>query len=141
MEKSHRMAQIYGYTVCLVAVIAFIICVAGIVTSIIDMGDPMHAQGFYASANTPSLASFENYKMDILKNSKNDEQKTSSNWTPDDQTLQSMYQAARTDRISQANHVAFRSIVTNGLIILISIILFIFHWFWMKRLSKTIPVA
>src|ERR1039457_3070076 len=105
MEKSNRMAQIYGYTVCLVAVIAFIICVAGIVTSIIDMGDPLHAQGYFAAVGTPSLASFDNYKMDILKNYKNDEQKTGSNWIPDDPTLHSMYQAARTDRISQANHV------------------------------------
>jgi len=138
MEKPHRMAQIYGYTVCLVAVIAFIICVAQIVTSIIDMGDPLHAQGIFVMAGTPSLASFENYKMDILKNSKNDEQKTGSNWTPDDQTLRSMYQAARNDRINQANHISFRSIITNGLIILISIILFTFHWLWMRRLSKTI---
>ena len=138
MEKPHRMAQIYGYTVCLVAVIAFIICVANIVTSIIDMGDPLHAEGIFVTAGTPSLASFENYKMDILKNAKNEEQKTGSNWTPDDQTLRSMYQAARTDRINQANHIAFRSIVANGLIILISVILFTFHWLWMKRLSKTI---
>lgn len=74
MEKPHRMAQIYGYTVCLVAVIAFLICIANIVTSAIDMSDPLHASNFYP-AGTPSLASFQNYKMDILKSSKNEDQK------------------------------------------------------------------
>jgi hypothetical protein len=138
MEKPHRMAQIYGYTVCLVTVITFIICISLIIPSIMDMGDPMHAQGFFAMGGTPSLASFDNYKMDILKSSKNDEQKTGANWIPDDRTLRSMYESAREDRISQANHASIRSIVVNSLIILICVVLFIFHWIWMRRLARTI---
>jgi hypothetical protein len=141
MEKPHRMSQIYGYTICLVAVITFIICMANIVNSIIDMGDPIHSGDIWAQANSPSLASFENYKMDILKNSKNDQQKTEINWTPDDKTLRSMYEAARTERIDKANHIAYRSIMTNGLLILISVILFTLHWVWMRRLSKIIVAA
>ena len=141
MEKQHRMAQIYGYTVCLVAVIAFIICVSGIIPAIMDLGDPMHAGGIYVQAGTPSLASFEIYKMDILKNSKNDEQKTGANWMPEDKVMHSMYEAAKADRISQANHSSVRTIVVNSLIILICIVLFIFHWTWMKRLTKTISAG
>jgi hypothetical protein len=141
MEKQHRMAQIYGYTVCLVAVITFIICIATIIPSIMDLSDPLHAGGPYAYASTPSLASFENYKMDILKSTKPDDQKTGTNYIPDDKTLRSMYEAAKADRINQANHSSIRSIVVNSLIILISIVLFITHWFWMRRLSKTITVV
>jgi len=138
MEKPHRMAQIYGYTVCLVTVITFIICISNIIPSIMDLSDPMHAQGFYVTAGTPSLASFENYKMDILKSAKSDDQKTGTNYIPDDKTLRSMYDAAKADRINQANHSSIRSIVVNSLILLISIILFVTHWLWMRRLSKTI---
>jgi len=138
MEKPHRMAQIYGYTVCLVTVITFIICISNIIPSIMDLSDPMHAQGFYVTAGTPSLASFENYKMDILKSAKSDDQKTGTNYIPDDKTLRSMYDAAKADRINQANHTSIRAIVVNSLILLISIILFVTHWLWMRRLSKTI---
>jgi hypothetical protein len=67
MEKQHRMAQIYGYTVCLVAVITFIICISSIIPSIMDLSDPLHAGGLFQFAATPSLASYDNYKMDILK--------------------------------------------------------------------------
>ncbi|MCX6244588.1 MAG: hypothetical protein NTU98_07760 [Bacteroidetes bacterium] len=141
MEKPHRMAQIYGYTVCLVAVITFIICVANIIPSIMDLSDPMHAQGFFFPAGTPSLASFDNYKMDILKSTKGDDQKTGANYVPDDKTLRSMYEAARADRISQANHSSIRTIVVCGLIILISVVLFITHWIWMKGLMKKIPAV
>jgi hypothetical protein len=140
MEKPHRMAQIYGYTVCLVAVITFIICISIIIPAIMDMSDPLHAGGIFVQAGTPSLASFDNYKMDILKSSKNDEQKTGTNWIPEDQTLHSMFEAAKADRINQANHSSIRSIVVNSLIILICIVLFTFHWIWMKRLTKTITI-
>ena len=43
MEKQHRVAQIYGYTVCLVAVITLIICVANIIPAIMDLSDPLHS--------------------------------------------------------------------------------------------------
>jgi hypothetical protein len=141
MEKPHRMAQIYGYTVCLVAVITFIICISLIIPSIMDLSDPLHSGGPFEFVNTPSLASYENYKMDILKSSKPEDQKTGINYIPDDKTVRSMYEAAKADRISQANHSSIRSIVVNSLIILITIVLFITHWLWMRRLSKTIPAT
>ena len=136
MEKPHRMAQIYGYTVCLVTVITFIICIAQIIPSIMDLSDPLHAQGFFVPAGTPSLASFDNYKMDVLKNTNKEEQSAGTAWVPDDQTLRSMYEAARADRISQANHNSIRTIVVSSILIVICIVLFIFHWFWMRRLVK-----
>ena|SRR5271157_2379357 len=138
MEKPHRMAQIYGYTICLVAVITFIICVAIIIPAIMDLSDPLHAGGPFQFASTPSLVSYENYKMDILKNTKPEDQKTGTNYIPDDKTLRSMYEAAKADRINEANHSSIRTIMVNSLIILISIVLFITHWLWMRRLSKTI---
>jgi hypothetical protein len=138
MEKQHRMAQIYGYTVCLVAVITFIICISSIIPSIMDLSDPLHAGGLFQFAATPSLASYDNYKMDILKSEKSEEQKAGTNYIPDDKTIHSMYEAARADRISQANHSSIRSIVVSSLIIIISIVLFITHWLWMRRLSRTV---
>jgi len=138
MEKPHRIAQIYGYTVCLVVVITFIICISNIIPSIMDLSDPLHAGASFQFTGTPSLASYENYKMDILKSTKSDDQKTGTNYIPDDKTMRSMYEAAKADRISQNNHSSIRTIVVSGLIILISIVLFITHWLWMRRLSKTI---
>ena len=43
MEKSFRVAQIYGYLVCLVAVITFLISITQLVNSMIDLTDPIHA--------------------------------------------------------------------------------------------------
>lgn len=138
MEKPHRMAQIYGYIVCLVSVITFIICLANIIPAITDLGDPLHAGPVYAMQNSPSLASFENYKMDILKAKNKEGSESNQTYTPDDKTIQIMYEAAKADKMQTALHQAKRSIIVSSIIILFSIALFLTHWLWLRRLDKTI---
>lgn len=134
MEKPQRMPLVYGYIVCLVAVITFIICMANIIPSIIDLGDPIHAGNMFNQGG-PSLASFENYKVDILKSGK-EKSEAGLSYVPDDATLKVMYEAARTDKIQTSLHQAKRSIIVNSLIMLTSIVLFLSHWFWMRKLTK-----
>jgi len=133
MEKKQRIPLVYGYAICLVTVITFIICVGNMVSSIIDLGDPLHSG--YNQQNTPSLASFENYKMDILKAQTGSSTATST-FTPDDATLKLMYEAARADKIANQEHSAKRDIMVNSLLIIISSLLFITHWIWMQKLPK-----
>lgn len=138
MEKPNRMAQIYGYIVCLVAVITFIICMANIIPSIIDLGDPLHAGSIYSPQSAPSLASFENYKMDILKSGNKEGEQNPQAYVPDDKTLQAMYEAAKSDKIQISRHQSIRTIIVSSIIMLVSIALFISHWMWMKRLMKSL---
>lgn len=102
MEKSHRIAQIYGYLVCLVAVITFLISISQLVNSLIDLGDPIHAG--WTSESAPSLASYENYKIDILKSTGKQGESSGAVYIPDDQTLKIMYQAARDNKIQLEKH-------------------------------------
>jgi hypothetical protein len=41
-EKPNRIPQIYGYTVCLIAVVAFLISINGIVDASFTLANPMH---------------------------------------------------------------------------------------------------
>jgi hypothetical protein len=134
MEKTQRIAQIYGYLVCLVAVITFLISITQLVNSLIDLGDPIHAG--WNPADAPSLASYENYKMDILKSSNKTNESANAVYVPDERTLQAMYQAARNDKILLEKHRANRTIILNGLLVVICILLFITHWRWMNKLKK-----
>ena len=136
MEKTNRMPMIYGYLICLVSVITFIICLANIIPSIMDLGDPLHAGSMFSMQSTPSLASFENYKMDILKSSEKDGSGNTQAYVPDDQTIHAMYEAAKEDRIQTVTHNSLRSIIVNSIIIIVCFVLFITHWNWMRRLSK-----
>ncbi len=138
MEKPQRVgAQIYGYTVCIVAVITFLISVTGLVNAVIDLQDPIHAR--YTRQGEPSLASFEIYKMDILRSLPQGEETTGASYIPDDDTLRSMYEAARNDKIQLVKHQANRTLIISGLLIIICIALFITHWRWMKKVTRVAP--
>jgi|SRR3990172_1169121 len=136
MEKPHRIVQIYGYTVCLVTVITFLISIISLVNAIIDLGDPLHAGWDFSMEKSPSLASFENYKMDVLKSPQKEGETAKAAYVPDDQTLRAMYEAARTDKIQYAQHEANRSIIVDSLLIVICVVLFGTHWRWMRKLAR-----
>ena len=134
MEKSRKVgAQIYGYAVCLVAVITFLISVTTLVNAIIDLGDPLHT---YQPPGSPSLASFEIYKMDMLKSTRSGDAESKASYIPDDETLHAMFEAAKDDKIQSVRHRSNQNMIIGGLLIVISVVLFITHWRWMQKINK-----
>lgn len=135
MEKTKKIgAQIYGYTVCLVAVITILISITTLVNAVLDLSDPLHSG--WTPAGSPSLASYENYKMDILKSLPKGEESAATTYVPDDQTLKVMYEAAREDKIQSVRHNSNKNIIVSSFLIIICIVLFVTHWRWMRNLSK-----
>ena len=120
------MTQVYGYAVCLVAVITFLISTGTLVNGILDYSNPLQA-GW--PSDRPSLASFEIYKVDIAKS-------LGDNEIPDDQTLRAMYEAAKADKINNVKHRSRQSMIVSSLLILLCVVLFITHWRWMRKLVR-----
>ena len=135
MEKSTKIgAQIYGYAVCLVAVITFLVSMTGLVNAILDLGDPLHAG--YTPPGTPSLASYENYKLDVMKSFSQSAGGDKVANMPDETTLKAMYEAAKDDKISKVRHDSNKAILLSSLMIFIAAVLFFTHWRWMHKLAK-----
>jgi hypothetical protein len=134
MEKPQKMAQIYGYLVCLVAVITFLICVSTLISAILDLGDPMHSG--WTPPGTPSLASYENYRADILKSAPSGDDAAKTSYIPDDKTLRAMFEAAKNDKIQSVRHESNRTIIIDSILLIICFVLFITHWRWMRKLAK-----
>lgn len=135
MEKPHRMVQIYGYSICLVSIITFLICMSTLISAIIDLSDPLHAAGWMLIGG-PSLASFDNYKMDILKSTPKQDETTKAGYIPDERTLRAMYEAAKNDKIEIVKHDSNRSIIISAVLIMICVVLFIIHWKLARKFSK-----
>ena len=129
-EKSQKIQMVYGYAVCLVAVITFLISITSMVYALMDLTDPINAYPTYGK-DAPSLASFDNYKIDIIKATDPEH-----GLELDDATLEGMYEAAKNDAIAKVRHTAMRSLIINSLVLLICIVLFATHWMWMRRLSR-----
>ena len=133
--KPSLIAQIYGYAVCLVSVVVFLIALTGMVEAMFDLGEPLSGRARYAGPER--ISSFEVYRRDF---------QTSRAMPrgpgepavemPDDSTLRAIYEAERADRIGSARFEATRSLVRSALLMLAAVLLFITHWRWMTRLRE-----
>lgn len=120
------MTQVYGYAVCLVAVITFLISSGSLISGILDFSDPLQA-GW--PQDRPSLASYEIYKMEVVKSLGDYE-------VPDEKTFRTMYAAAKADKINNVRHRSRQSVVVSSILIVICVILFITHWRWMRKIAR-----
>ena len=126
MDKKNKAVQIYAIIICIIAVITIIISMSDLVSAMIDRSNPL-----YAGRYEVNLASFENFKMDALKSTQKEQA-----YIPTDETLLKMYEAAKTDKINSVQHQTHRRIVVSTIIVSISIILFGFHWWLMRKIGQ-----
>ena len=131
---SDKVARIYGYAVCLITVITFLIAVSSLVSSFFDLSDPLHAKSYLLKDK--SLASFEVYKMDILKSIRATGDEGESVYIPDDDAIGGMFEASKEEMITTVTLSARRSITVNGILVFLSMGIFAFHWVWMRRLAN-----
>ena len=125
MEKKSKIPQVYGYAVCLVAIITILISVADLITSVFDASDPLYTYG-----ENKELSSFENFKMNALKSGEKE-----ASYVPDDETLTIMYEDAKNHKIRRVKHQTTKSIIVSSILIVISVTLFVIHWRWMKKVE------
>jgi hypothetical protein len=134
MERPSRVAQLYGYSVCLIAVVVFLVSTNSLVANLFSLGAPLQArESEFGAGFEPSVSSFEAYRATVGRTramgvSPGAERADSAS----EATLRSRYEALRVDRIQRARFQAERGIATSGLSLLIAIALFLIHWRWLR---------
>lgn len=125
MEKNNKIIRVYSVVVSIITVVTFIICLAGLVSSMIDRQDPLSA-----TYNGELYSSFENFKLEKMKDVSSDQA-----YIPSDEELLKMYETAKAEKLAQTHHRIKSSLTVNSLILGVAIVLFIIH-FRMVRNSK-----
>jgi hypothetical protein len=125
-EKPNRIPQIYGYTVCLIAVVAFLISINGIVDATFTLANPLH--GPYGHGD--GLTRFESYEASRVDRTVSDRNLPAD--TTSLETRRRRFEALRSDRIDANRLQAWRRLVGSGLTMLIAIALFAWHWSWLR---------
>ena len=148
MERiNSRIAQAYGYAVCFITVITMLFSIKQLVDAVIDLSDPIRAEGGgYGRMGRP-LTNFEVYKMAARREpdprrptpagpapaTSAPVQTTAMADTLSDAELRRMYEAEREEAIGNAKFRATRSLIGNVLLIMLAAILFVVHWRWLTR--------
>ncbi|HEU4563453.1 MAG TPA: hypothetical protein VFS05_02345 [Gemmatimonadaceae bacterium] len=145
MPRPNLVAQLYGYLVCLVAVITFLVSANSLVNNAYDLADPLYAQR-YGRDVPPSFAL---YREEVLAGRiaggpparptapAAEGQQPAARPLPTDAELREMYDALRADKIRTVRHQSLRAVTTSALLIVVSILLFVTHFLWMRRLRAT----
>jgi hypothetical protein len=157
---NNRIAQAYGYAVCFITVIVMLIAIKSVVDSAFDLSDPIRAESNRFGRDTPSLTSFELYKIQSRRAAsvsspdgpvmmtRGGGGPTPATATPgkaaadtlSDAELRRRYDAEREGVIGNTRFTATRSLVGNLLLIILAAVLFVVHWRWLKKRADFVPV-
>ena len=150
----------YGYAVCFITVIVMLISIKAVVDSAFDLSDPIRSEGTRFGGTTPSLTSFELYKIQSRRSpilsspdgsvmmvrggsgSPSATTATPSKTAADtlsDAELRRRYDAERESVIGNVRFSATRSLVGNFLLIVLAAVLFVVHWRWLKKRTDFVP--
>ena len=135
VDKPNRMAQFYGFTVCLLAIVVGLVTVSSIIGTMFDRANPLESNGMFGE----SLTSFGAYKA--TKSPRFVAQRSSSDSAVvlTDSALRVEYDNRVRDRLAHVRYETSKSLVTNGLLLLVAIILFGLHWRWLRRINGAAP--
>ncbi len=132
MDRSNRVAQLYGYTVCLVAVIVALSSTASLLSAVIDRANPLQSEYSYGA----SLSSFEAYRATYHRD------RTSMGGvepmrldTLAEAVLRVRYDALVGDRRAATAYRTSKTFVGSGVMIALALALFGWHWRWLRKHS------
>jgi hypothetical protein len=140
-NRASWIAPLYGYVVCVIAVVTFLISASGFVDAAFERSAPLMGRGGAYGPMGSSLGSFEAFRASyvdrkMMERRPGDPMPTDTLSTDE---LRKRYEALRADRIAQMSYSASQRLVKHGLLILLAIVLFVTHWRWLRRQHDTTP--
>lgn len=127
--------QIYGYTVCLLAILTFLFSTARLVGAVLDIRELPYSSSY---SNGPSLVSPGAYRIDLLARiGVEDASGTVASALPPDSTWDRMFEAERQYRLALSYQRSRRTIVISLVLVTLAVLLFSAHWQWLRSREST----
>lgn len=132
-----RIQQIYGYLVCLIAIITLLISASSLTNAILDLSRP-EGVGRYGDFRGPDgSGSYEEYRLAQLERATTVQEKTGrSDVILADSTMRRMYTEQRALAAASDRWMSLKSIVTSSLMVVLATVLFMIHWRWLRSVAK-----
>jgi len=138
MARPNLIRQIYGYLVCLIAIVTLLVAASSLIGAIFDLNRPP-TMDRYGPGQT-----FEEYRMERLNAEKVRQANANTPATtdattvpvPPDSVLRRDYNESRALQAAAIRWEATKSIVTSILMIIIALALFTIHWRWLRGLER-----
>ena len=132
VERPERVPQLYGYTVCLIALIWAVTSVIAIVENSLAMSAPEQRRRSEPGWEL-SVSSFEAFRITYRARPIVGPDGAVKYDSIPETELRRRYDGLRADRIIRGRFEAQRNLITAGLSLVIAVALFVFHWRWLRR--------
>jgi hypothetical protein len=141
VERPERVPQLYGYTVCLIALVVGLASLLSVVEAGLSLADPTsRTESPWTGWSEPSVVSFEAFRA--THDRAREMRVGPGGPAPEPLTeaeLRRRFEGLRADRIARVRASARRSLITSGLTLLVSLGLFAWHWRWLRRWKEPAP--
>lgn len=134
MDRFHsRIAQAYGYLVCLICVIVILINTNQVINGALDLANPVAAAASSGGRYGP-MNSYESYRIEARRQNvaRTPTGQVRSDSSLSDAELKTMYDAERAQQLSSVRYRAMRSLVTGIVFLILGTVLFLWHWRWIR---------
>ena len=137
MARSERIPQIYGYAVCLIAVVVVLMSVNSLVDQAFLLSDPLAGANRYGLAGGASLSSYESYRAtrargrDFIPQPEGGATETDTA-APSEAELRAEYESLREDALSRVRFESRRELTQSAVLLLLAVALFAWHWRWVR---------
>jgi hypothetical protein len=139
MSRANWIGPLYGYVVCIVAVITFLISLSGLVDAAFERAYPLQARGGGFGPMGQSLTSFEAFRASNAERMRMETRPgpATPTDTPSTAELRQRYETLRADRIESGRFAAMQRLVKFGLLMAFAVVLFVTHWRWLRGLKES----
>ena len=133
MEHGEGVPQLYGYSVCLVAVIVMLTSLSTIVDRSFSLADPLLGSSPEFGWGEPAVTSFEAYRATHERDQRfgSGGERQPREVVPESE-LRRRYEALRADRIARAQFDARRALTRSVVMFIVAAALFWLHWRWVR---------
>jgi hypothetical protein len=132
MDQPRWIPQVYGYTVCLIAVITILISLNSIVNNVFEFAEPEMSREVTGEFGGRSLEACRQRWMRTSSSTRPEGPAAAAPDIPADSVLLALCAEERADRVAAVRHRALRSLVTSTLMLLVAGVLFAVHWRWLR---------
>ncbi len=132
MDQPRWIPQLYGYTVCLIAVITILISLNSVVNNVFEFAEPEMSREVTGEFGGRSLEACRQRWMRTSISARPGDPAAAAPEVPADSVLLALCGEERSERIAAVRHRALRSLVTSTLMLLVAGVLFAVHWRWLR---------
>lgn len=129
---NNRIAQTYGYAVCLICVIVILISTHSVIDAAFDYANPVGADVVYGRFGP--MSTFEAYRIQARQApGKPADASLAASAQVSDAQLRAQYDEEKTQQQKGARFRALRSLVSGIVFLVLATTMFLLHWRWIRR--------